>query len=165
MPEGLPPLRAGEDEVKEILLNLVLNGLEAMPEGGTLRVTARAGEGRAHLSVSDTGPGIPPELVGPGLRALLHHQERRHRPGPEHSARPHPADRRQHPVRQLRCGDGDGAGGADRLTECGIRSSEFGIEGNVNGRGRRAIDEAVAVDLFPHSEFRTPHCHPALRPP
>ena len=63
LPEGLPALRAGEDEVKEILLNLVLNGLEAMPQGGTLTVRARAGDGPVRLAVSDTGPGIPQELL------------------------------------------------------------------------------------------------------
>ena len=63
VPEGLPPLRAGEDEIKEILLNLVLNGLEAMPEGGALTVSARAGDGRLTLALSDTGHGIPPELI------------------------------------------------------------------------------------------------------
>jgi len=63
VPEGLPLLRAGEDEVKEILLNLVLNGLEAMPQGGALRVSARPQDGRVCVEVSDTGPGVAPELI------------------------------------------------------------------------------------------------------
>jgi signal transduction histidine kinase len=60
--EDLPPVRAGEDEVKEILFNLILNALEAMPAGGELRVTARAADGRLSAAVEDTGRGVPEEL-------------------------------------------------------------------------------------------------------
>jgi signal transduction histidine kinase len=62
VPEDLPPVRADEDEVKEVLFNLILNALEAMPEGGSLTVSARAGDGRLSASVTDTGGGIPEEL-------------------------------------------------------------------------------------------------------
>ncbi|MHC4788498.1 MAG: ATP-binding protein [Planctomycetota bacterium] len=59
VPEGLPPLQAGEDAIKEILLNLVLNALEAMPQGGTLGIAAALRYDRLRVELSDTGGGIP----------------------------------------------------------------------------------------------------------
>lgn len=52
------------DQVKQAVLNVVLNGLEAMPEGGELELTISAAEagGRAVVTVADTGPGIAPAL-------------------------------------------------------------------------------------------------------
>jgi signal transduction histidine kinase/ActR/RegA family two-component response regulator len=51
-------------ELREALVNLILNALDAMPSGGTLVLrTAEAGE-RVDLAVSDTGVGIPADLRG-----------------------------------------------------------------------------------------------------
>lgn len=47
-------------QIKGALLNLILNALDAMPEGGTLRLGTALHDGRIRLSVSDTGKGIPP---------------------------------------------------------------------------------------------------------
>jgi signal transduction histidine kinase len=59
--DGLPAVWADRDQAIQVLLNLVRNALEAMPQGGTLRVSARAREGGVVLSVGDTGPGIAAE--------------------------------------------------------------------------------------------------------
>ena len=47
------------DRLRVVLLNLVSNAIKYNRPGGTVLVSARAEEGRVHLSVSDDGPGIP----------------------------------------------------------------------------------------------------------
>jgi two-component system sensor histidine kinase HydH len=63
VPDGLPLVRAGEDEMKEMIFNLVFNALEAMPAGGTLTVQTEQSDNRLRVAVSDTGHGIPEELI------------------------------------------------------------------------------------------------------
>jgi signal transduction histidine kinase/HAMP domain-containing protein len=61
-PDGaLPPVVLDRDLMKQALLNLVLNGCQAMPAGGELRVTPRMLPHRVELEVADQGVGIPPE--------------------------------------------------------------------------------------------------------
>lgn len=47
-----------EDRLTQLLLNLLMNAFQAMPEGGTVRMTATADGGHATINVSDTGCGI-----------------------------------------------------------------------------------------------------------
>jgi len=49
------------DQVRAAILNLVLNALEAVPPGGTIRLVASEAGTRARLAISDSGPGIPQE--------------------------------------------------------------------------------------------------------
>ncbi|HEY8488864.1 MAG TPA: ATP-binding protein [Thermaerobacter sp.] len=64
--EPLPPVVADEGQLRQVFLNLIRNGLEAMAGGGRLKVRAFAGTepGRVIVEVEDTGPGIPPEHLG-----------------------------------------------------------------------------------------------------
>ena len=51
------------ESLKQLYLNLMLNALEAMGKGGTLRVGAAERGGRLEVSVADSGPGMPPEVL------------------------------------------------------------------------------------------------------
>ena len=61
LPEALPPLEVDEGQLRQALLNLCRNGLEAMSSGGTLTVRAAVSGDRLEISVADTGGGIPAE--------------------------------------------------------------------------------------------------------
>lgn len=56
-------LELDEDGLRRMLRNLANNALEAMPDGGSLKVESRADDASAILRVSDTGPGIPDEIA------------------------------------------------------------------------------------------------------
>ncbi|MDE3243131.1 MAG: HAMP domain-containing protein [Nitrospirota bacterium] len=59
--EALGPVQVDPDQVKEALVNLLINAQEAMPQGGRLTVAARAVEqGQVEIEVADTGCGIAP---------------------------------------------------------------------------------------------------------
>jgi two-component system sensor histidine kinase HydH len=66
--EGLPPVRADAQQMRQVFLNLTFNALEAMPQGGKLHVSTslrrstRRGAAAAFLEIRfrDTGVGIPP---------------------------------------------------------------------------------------------------------
>jgi two-component system, NtrC family, sensor histidine kinase HydH len=60
-PLTLPPLKADREYLRQTLLNLILNSLHAMPEGGTLTLEAKTSNGHFLISVTDTGTGIAPE--------------------------------------------------------------------------------------------------------
>jgi PAS domain S-box-containing protein len=58
---GVPEVWADRDLLKQAVLNLILNAVDAMPNGGELRLMLRRRGELAEISVSDTGKGIPPE--------------------------------------------------------------------------------------------------------
>jgi signal transduction histidine kinase len=55
-------VRVDHDLLKQAFLNIAVNAMQAMPEGGELRFTSTANEDTAEIRIADTGSGIPPEL-------------------------------------------------------------------------------------------------------
>jgi signal transduction histidine kinase len=61
---GLPAVDADPTMLRQALLNLAKNAVQAMPHGGRLRaVGATSRDGRVELRIEDTGVGIPPESL------------------------------------------------------------------------------------------------------
>lgn len=61
--EDLPLLMLDKQEIRQLILNLARNGLEAMPSGGVLSMSTRVVGSKVALSVSDQGPGVEPDLL------------------------------------------------------------------------------------------------------
>ena len=58
--EGLPRIRADAHQIQQVLINLMLNAIQAMEKGGTLTLrTFSDGKERVSVEVRDTGVGIP----------------------------------------------------------------------------------------------------------
>ncbi|MFM8579436.1 MAG: sensor histidine kinase, partial [Planctomycetaceae bacterium] len=60
-----PRIRANPGQLQQLLLNLLVNARQAMPEGGRLilRLSADDASGMVELTVRDTGCGMPPEIM------------------------------------------------------------------------------------------------------
>ncbi len=67
--EELPVLKGDPEKLRQAFLNIILNGLQATPAGGSVTVTATCSETRDNghpavvITVSDTGPGIEPDKL------------------------------------------------------------------------------------------------------
>ena len=59
---ALPPVRAGEQQLEMVFYNLIDNAIQAMAGQGELHVRGEAQGDEVVVTVTDTGPGIPPEL-------------------------------------------------------------------------------------------------------
>jgi two-component system sensor kinase FixL len=59
----LPNLNFDPRQVHQVLINLLKNALEAMPDGGEITIASRVKEANAEISISDTGAGMPPEVA------------------------------------------------------------------------------------------------------
>ena len=61
---GADCLAVGDvEKLKQVALNLVVNSLDAMPEGGALRAAVGGDAAEVWLSIADTGPGIDPSIL------------------------------------------------------------------------------------------------------
>ena len=58
----LPAIFADESQIRQIVMNLVVNAIQAMGDGGQLHVSTRVVDGHVALTVRDTGVGIPEEI-------------------------------------------------------------------------------------------------------
>ena len=64
MDPNLPSVLADADQMRQVVLNIILNAADAMPQGGALRIHSyfEAKPKQVILRISDTGPGIPVEI-------------------------------------------------------------------------------------------------------
>jgi signal transduction histidine kinase len=61
MAEDIPPFNFDYFQIKQVLLNLIINSFDAIENGGKVRIQTRASNGNVFLSVEDNGKGIPGE--------------------------------------------------------------------------------------------------------
>ncbi|MBI5100387.1 MAG: PAS domain S-box protein [Nitrospirae bacterium] len=61
--ETLPSLMVNSDQIQQVFLNLMLNAIDAMPEGGDLVITMRHKDSMIEMSFSDSGPGIDDAVI------------------------------------------------------------------------------------------------------
>jgi len=60
----LSPISMDPNRLKQILINLIVNALQAMSDGGTLLVkTCATPDNYVEIQIADTGPGIPPAII------------------------------------------------------------------------------------------------------
>ena len=62
MENHMPAVRVDREKIKQVMINLIRNAIEAMPGGGTVRVSSSREDGMAVVRVADTGVGIEPGL-------------------------------------------------------------------------------------------------------
>jgi hypothetical protein len=61
--EAVPALEFDNGQIHQVLLNLLLNAVQACSEGGSVRVEFSSGDGAVAATVADTGKGIPPAVL------------------------------------------------------------------------------------------------------
>jgi signal transduction histidine kinase len=63
LPEGLPSVAVDRQQLKQALINLLLNAIQATPPGGSVQVVAAAAVKTLRIAVADSGSGIAPEMM------------------------------------------------------------------------------------------------------
>ncbi len=63
LPDDLPPVFASRDHLAQVFLNLIINAIEAMSDGGKLSISAQLAGEQVGLAFADSGPGISPEAL------------------------------------------------------------------------------------------------------
>jgi two-component system NtrC family sensor kinase len=60
---NIPPVQFDPAHLRQVILNIAKNGIEAMPAGGTLTIASGREAGKIFVKIADTGEGIPPEVM------------------------------------------------------------------------------------------------------
>ena len=77
--EGFPQFTADFSMLKRVVINLIQNAVQAMPNGGKLKINAKCQGNHACISVEDTGEGIPEEVKGKLFTPTIYNQIQRAR--------------------------------------------------------------------------------------
>lgn len=74
----LPPVLGVGDQLRQVILNLVINAVDAMPEGGQLLISTQSlpAQGEILMTISDNGLGIAPEIFPKIFEAFITTKER-----------------------------------------------------------------------------------------
>lgn len=62
-PKDSPAVLADPNQMKQVFFNIIRNALQAMPQGGLLKITLRETDRHVTISFRDSGPGIAPEQI------------------------------------------------------------------------------------------------------
>jgi signal transduction histidine kinase len=60
--QAVAPVHASATELRRVLMNLIVNAIDAMPNGGSLQLSTSDGGGMVSIVVADTGTGMPPHI-------------------------------------------------------------------------------------------------------
>jgi signal transduction histidine kinase len=64
------------NELQQVIVNLLVNAIHAMPDGGTLTLATRdAGDDAVEIDVTDTGAGLPPEILAELFQPFVTHKK------------------------------------------------------------------------------------------
>jgi len=122
--EGLPPVHGSPGPLGSALMNLCVNAVDAMPEGGTLTLRTRSGDGRVRITVEDTGEGMDAEVLRRAMEPFF-------------TTKP--------------VGKGTGLGLAQVFSTARAHGGAFSLQSEV-GRGTRAILELPSLASGPLGE-------------
>jgi signal transduction histidine kinase len=61
--DGIPVVETDEQSLRQALLNLLINAVQAIPQGGNVWIAAAAGNGRVRFVVDDDGPGLSDDAL------------------------------------------------------------------------------------------------------
>ena len=59
---SVSPIEGHSEEIRDVIMNMILNAAEAMPDGGDIYITTEENAGYAHIYIQDSGIGIPEEI-------------------------------------------------------------------------------------------------------
>ena len=63
IPPDLPLIKIDPEKLTQALINIMKNGMQAMGQGGTLRIETKSLKDRVEVTISDSGSGIPPDQM------------------------------------------------------------------------------------------------------
>ncbi len=59
--QNLPNVIVARNQIQQVFLNIILNAMEVMPDGGKIEIQSRSNGDQVEVSFTDTGPGVPDE--------------------------------------------------------------------------------------------------------